>query len=65
MDIRSFSLNFEVNAFIYEPETVQRLEADFYNDLKECTEITREWYNSRGKLFRFKEAISRLISPMI
>ena len=65
MDIRSFSLNFEVNAFIYEPETVQRLEADFYNDLKECTEITKEWYNSRGKLFRFKEAISRLISPMI
>ncbi|HCT65551.1 MAG TPA: cardiolipin synthase [Lachnospiraceae bacterium] len=65
MDVRSFGLNFEVNAFIYEPETVKKLEADFYNDLKECTEITREWYNTRDKRFRFMEAISRLISPML
>ena len=65
MDIRSFGLNFEVNAFIYDPKTVRMLEEDFYNDLKECTEITKEWYYARSRSFRFKEALSRLVSPML
>ncbi|MGL4790920.1 MAG: cardiolipin synthase, partial [Anaerotignaceae bacterium] len=30
MDIRSFSLNFEVNAFIYDPDKVKELEEEFF-----------------------------------
>lgn len=65
MDIRSFDLNFEVNAFIYDKAVAQLLEADFNNDLLDCMEITTDWYYGRSLLFKIKEAVSRLISPML
>lgn len=65
MDIRSYALNFEVNAFIFDEKTVNNLEGEFINDLKECTEITYEEYMKRGKFFKFRESVSRLISPML
>lgn len=65
MDIRSFDLNFEVNAFLYDKETTVKLEQDFLNDLENCVEITKEWYVKRKWWFRVKESVSRLISPML
>jgi cardiolipin synthase len=65
LDIRSFHLNFEVNAFIYDPEVVQQLEKSFEDDLKECTEITQEIYNQRSLIVKWKESISRLLSPIL
>lgn len=65
MDIRSFSVNFEINAFIFDGETTKRLEQDFLNDMESCLEITKSWYYNRPKRFRFKEAVARLISPII
>ena len=65
MDIRSFKLNFEVNAFIYDIETTKRLEAYFIEDLKCCTEITKEVYSKRTYKIRFKESVSRLLSPIL
>ncbi|MEI3524606.1 MAG: cardiolipin synthase [Anaerotignum sp.] len=47
MDIRSFDLNFEVNAFLYDAAFTRELEQDFLNDLKSSVEITREWYNRK------------------
>ncbi len=65
MDIRSFDLNFEVNAFIYDTETTTALEADFLRDLDDCIEITKEWYLNRKWWFKLKESMARLISPML
>lgn len=65
MDIRSFDLNFEVNAFLYDAAFTRELEQDFLNDLKSSVEITREWYNRRRWWFKVKEAVARLISPML
>ena len=65
MDIRSFELNFEVNAVIYDEETTQRLEELFLEDLKRCKEITRELYEERGLFIRIKEQGSRLLSPLL
>lgn len=65
MDIRSFELNFEVNAVIYDRETTERLEAAFLNDLTHCREITEEIYQDRGLWIRFKEQCSRLLSPLL
>ena len=65
MDIRSFGINFEINSFIYDSKTIKMLEKDFFDDLKECTVITKEIYGKRGKMFKLKESISRLISPML
>lgn len=65
MDIRSFELNFEVNAFMYDEAVTKILETDFKNDLRSCVEITKEWYHHRKWWFRVNEAIARLISPML
>ena len=40
MDIRSFDLNFEVNAFIYDKTIGRELHERFLMDLADCEEIT-------------------------
>ena len=65
MDIRSFGLNFEVNATIYSERTVQRLERAFENDMTMSTQVTRKIYEERNLLIRFKEQFSRLLSPLL
>ncbi|TJX14023.1 cardiolipin synthase [Tissierella creatinini] len=65
LDIRSFKLNFEVNAFIYDEITNLKLTEQFFKDLKDCTEITLENYSKRSKIVKIKESISRLLSPIL
>lgn len=65
MDIRSFALNFEVNAVVYDPEKARRMEELFIEDLNCCTRITREQYAARSLKIRLKEQICRLLSPLL
>ena len=65
MDIRSFGLNFEVNAVIYSERTVHRLERAFENDMTQCTHVTRKGYDERGLMIKAKEQFSRLLSPLL
>ena len=65
MDIRSFELNFEVNATIYDEETTDRLEQIFISDLEHCKEVTKEIYAQRALWIRMKEQCSRLLSPLL
>ena len=44
---------------------IDELEEDFLMDLKKSVEITKEWYARRRWWFRVKEAVARLISPML
>ena len=54
MDIRSFRLNFEVNAVVYSEKTAERLEALFLEDLKVCTRVTQKLYGRPSYMVRFK-----------
>jgi len=66
LDIRSFKLNFEVNAFIYDEVTNLKLTDKFLRDARyNCKEITLEEYSKRSKIVRIKESISRLLSPIL
>ena len=65
MDIRSFELNFEVNAVIYSEKTVEKLERAFENDIAQSTLVTKKIYNNRGMIVRVKEQFSRLLSPLL
>lgn len=65
LDIRSFKLNFEVNAFIYDEKTTQILEEHFIKDLNDCCAITQESYEKRPMMIRMKESVSRLLSPIL
>ena len=65
LDIRSFELNFEVNAFIYDEVVNLKLTDKFLNDLQYCKEITLEDYNERSGIVKIKESFSRLLSPIL
>lgn len=65
MDVRSFKLNFEVNATIYSPKTTAKMEDIFVKDLEYCTEVTKEIYANRSLIIRFKEQFSRMFSAIL
>jgi cardiolipin synthase len=64
-DVRSFKLNFECNAVIYDTKTSQMLYDIFTDDLNYSMELTRELYLERGILIRFKESVCRLLAPLL
>ena len=64
-DIRSFKLNFEINAFIYDANIAKKIASSFTNDITHSKELTLEIYAQRGFIVKFKESISRLLSPIL
>ena len=65
IDVRSFRLNFEVNAFLYSEEVTQKLLKHFEEDMEKSDLITLDDYNKRSLWIKFKESIARLISPIL
>lgn len=65
IDVRSFRLNFEVNAFLYDIPLAQRLLEAFEKDITQSTQMTKQLYAKRSLGIRFKESISRLLSPVL
>lgn len=64
-DIRSFKLNFETNALIYNPGYAKRLKEIFEEDLEHSTEITLESLERRPLWERAWEPVARLFSPVL
>jgi len=65
VDIRSFSINYELNAVFYSEHIARELEADFQRDLAFCTEFDPAVYRNRGTLIRFRDSVARLLSPLL
>lgn len=65
MDIRSFSINYEINAIIYDAKTAQKLAQDFLHDLGYCTEFTLADYEASNVLVRLRDSLCRLASPLL
>ncbi|MRF38120.1 cardiolipin synthase [Staphylococcus sp. KY49P] len=65
MDHRSFTLNFEINAFIYDTHIAKELRFAFEKDLEVSYRLTKEIYEQRSLWIKFKEGISRLLSPIL
>ncbi len=64
-DNRSFSLNFESNAVVYDKKVSEQMRRIFLEDLKKSREMTRKDYDSRSRFIRLKEQMSRLIAPLL
>ncbi len=64
-DVRSFKLNFEVIAIIYDTMKSSELKRIFEEDANYSLQLTHEIYLQRGIIIRFKESISRLLSPLL
>ena len=64
-DVRSFNLNFEANAFIYDEEEAAKMEAIFEKDMEDSHQLTLELYEQRSMWIRFKESIAKLLSGIL
>ncbi len=62
MDIRSFDLNYEINAIIYGKEFGKKMEDMYYDDLKECREISYSDWVKISKWRKLGYSIARLLS---
>lgn len=65
VDVRSLSLNFEVNTFIYDRDASVKMKEIFLKDMEKSRELTMEEYKNASLWIRFKESVSRLISPLL
>ncbi len=65
MDHRSFELNFEVNAIIYDESFAKKLRRLFMDDLKHAKKLNaKQWYK-RSLLTQLPEKVARLLSPSL
>jgi cardiolipin synthase len=65
MDNRSFELNFEVNAVVYDNDTAAEMTRIFYQDLKESKKINAEEWDKRPLYKQLPEKLGRLLSPLL
>jgi cardiolipin synthase len=65
IDIRSFSINYELNAVLYDQALAKELEGDFARDLTDCSEFDVAAYQARNRALRFRDSLSRLLSPLL
>ena len=65
LDIRSFQLNFEINAIIFDKIFAKEQERIFEKDIENCKLVTLEEYENRGRSIRIKEALISLVSPIL
>nr|WP_263328324.1 cardiolipin synthase [Neobacillus sp. Marseille-Q6967] len=65
MDMRSFHLNFEVNAFLFRTNSTQKLVAEYLNDLEYAIQLDIDAFNKRHIGLRLLESTSRLLSPLL
>jgi cardiolipin synthase A/B len=65
MDYRSFELNFEVNAVVYDAVLAKKMKQIFFDDLKDAVKIDKEVWLNRKWYQQFPEKIARLFSPVL
>lgn len=61
MDIRSFHLNYEINAILYDLKTVEKLCEIYREDITKCRLLKME----ENKKLQIKEQLCRLLSPLL
>jgi len=64
-DIRSFSINYEAMAVLYDSEKARELAADFENDIECCEVFNLEKYQASPLWRRLLTSTTRLASPLL
>lgn len=65
MDIRSFDLNFEINALVFSRIINKQLCDNFIKDIGDSKELNEKDWLKRSWLKQFGSAVARLISPLL
>lgn len=64
-DYRSFLINFEINAVIYDKNINAKLASMYIQDQLECDEVELERWQKRNITRKFQESLSRLLAPLL
>lgn len=65
MDFRSFEQNFEINAFIYDPDVVETMKQIFLADQQSSLRVIPADWQNRPLWKRCLESLVRLLSPLL
>ena len=65
MDHRSFELNFEVNAIIYDAAFAEKMRTIFFEDLKNAEKLNAEKWYKRSFFTQLPEKIAKIFSPSL
>lgn len=65
LDFRSFTINYEVNSYIYDEQTAMMNKGIFLYDLRQCRELTLEEWTRRPWYSRILESLMRLFAPLL
>ncbi len=64
-DIRSFTLNFEVNLLLYDADVTERLRAEQRRYIEDSVQMTRQEWRNRPAAQKVFENIAKLLSPLL
>jgi cardiolipin synthase len=64
VDMRSFDLNFEIAALIYDEAFAEKLLTVFRNDISCSTRVDPLVWTDRKRIYKIKESLSRILGPL-
>ena len=64
-DIRSFSINYELNALVYDASVAAEIESSYERDRAHCRVFDPDDYRAGPPLPRFRDSVARLVSPLL
>lgn len=65
MDIRSFQLNYEISALIYDKAVAGELESQFFKDISVSREFTLKDYDGILRIQQLRNSLARLFAPLL
>lgn len=65
LDSRSFYINFEIAAYIYDRDVTRRLRDMFEDDMSDCVKLVLSEWEKRPVVHKFMESLCRLLTPLL
>ena len=65
LDYRSFYHHFECGAYFYDNRVISKVEEDFQNTLKECQEVTWDYYKKIPLWQKISGSLFKLFAPLM
>ncbi len=65
LDVRSFELDYEINAMLYDQKLACEVKQQFLIDMVDCTEVTLGSLNTTSWFYRLRNSVLRVFSPLL
>lgn len=65
MDVRSFELDYEINAMLYDSSLATEIKQQFQRDLKYCKEFNLPELKTTSWVYKLRNSVLRVFSPLL